>query len=97
MTLLTIIIGYIGIGMLLETAMLVKDMILRYVFKMNALTIERTGLKIQLLLRIGTVLIWPIEILFTFRMIFAKMTNDTKFIENVNRGLEWIDEKNKGD
>ena len=97
MTLLTIIIGYIGIGMLIQTAMLIKDMILRYAFKMDALTIERTGLKIQLFLRIGEVLIWPLEILFTLRMIFAKMTNDTKFFESINRGLDQIDEANKGD
>lgn len=97
MTLLTIIIGYIGIGMLFETAMLIKDMILRYVLKMNTFTIERTGLKLQLLLRIGTVLIWPIEVLFSLRVIFAKWTNDTKFFENVARGIEWIDKENKGD
>ena len=97
MTLLTIIIGYIGIGMLIETAMLIKDMILRYVFKLDTLTIERTGLKIQLFLRIGEVLIWPLGILFTLRVIFAKWTNDTKFLETINRGIEWIDEENKGD
>lgn len=97
MTLLTIIIGYIGIGMLFVTTTFIKDLILRYVCKMNTFTIERTGLEIQLLLRIGTVLIWPIEILFSLRIIFAKMTNDTKFLENVYRNIEWIDKVNKGD
>lgn len=65
MSMLTIFIGYFGIGLFMQTLFMAKDMYFRQKFGLKTMTVEKTGLWGQIKLRVVEALLWPIEIIMT--------------------------------
>ena len=88
MSMLTIFIGYFGIGLFLQTLVMAKDIFLREKLGIKTLTIEATGLKKQILIRLVEALIWPIELIFTIRITFYALHHKGKLPKDVEEVVD---------
>lgn len=83
MSMLTIFIGYFGIGLFLQTLVMAKDIFLRQVLGIKTLTVEATGLWGQIKIRLLEALIWPIELIFTIRIVFHAIHHKGKLPKDI--------------